>query len=93
MNELKKASIQPIEEESQLKNALIKKTFWFNPVSFFQNRINHVAQTHYTDYEAFRHNIQTSIDFRIETMVMDIWNDVEVDKDKYLEYNRVLSKD
>jgi ABC-2 type transport system permease protein len=30
------------------------------------------------------------IDKRIEIMVLDIWNDVKVDKAKYLEYNKTL---
>jgi len=30
------------------------------------------------------------IDKRIEIMVLDIWNDVKVDKVKYLEYNKTL---
>ncbi|MEO1627891.1 MAG: hypothetical protein AAFV25_22270, partial [Bacteroidota bacterium] len=93
VNELKKESIQPIEEESQTKNQLIRQTFWFNPVSFFQNQLNVIAQTHYADYQAFRHGIQSSIDDRIEVLVLDLWNDVKVDKKKYLEYNDMFSKE
>ena len=91
VNELKKASIQPIQAESREKNDLIKSTFWFNPVSFFQNRLNHISETHYNDYQTYRNEIQALIDRRIEALVDGLWNDVKVDKEKYLEYNKLLS--
>ncbi len=91
VNELKKESIQPIINENQEKNKLIQSTFWFNPVSFFQNQLNSIAQTHYSDYEVFRQEIQVSIDSRIKVLVADMWNDVKVDKEKYLEYGEVLT--
>ena len=91
VNELKKESIQPIEQESQEKNKLIQATYWFNPVTFFQNKFNSIAKTHYADYEAFRQAIQISIDDRIGVLVEDVWSDVKVDKERYLNYNENLS--
>lgn len=90
-NQLTKASIQPIERENQVKNAFISSTFWFNPVSFFQNRFNAVSQTHYDDYQNYRNEVQHLIDKQIELLVEEMWNDVKVDKKKYLEYNEKLS--
>lgn len=90
VNELNKESIQPIENESKLKNQFIKNTFWFNPVSFFQNQFNNIAQTHYKDYQKYRSEIQTLIDKQIRMMVLDNWNEVKVDKKKYLEYFKTL---
>jgi ABC-2 type transport system permease protein len=89
-NQLTKASIQPIEKENQIKNAFISSTFWFNPVSFFQNRFNAVSQTHYDDYQNYRNEIQRMIDKQIELLVLEMWNDVKVDKKKYEEYEKKL---
>ena len=48
-NNLQKESIRPIEEEIEAKYAFIRSTYWFNPLSIFQNQLNAVAQTHYDD--------------------------------------------
>lgn len=92
VNELKKESIQPIEEESQEKNRLIQATYWFNPVTFFQNQLNSIAQTHYNDYQAYRDEIQAMIDKRTAVLVQELWNDTKVDKEKYLEYDQELNR-
>ncbi len=92
INELKKESIQPIEEESREKNRLIKYTYWFNPLTFFQNKLNSISRTHYQDYQTYRDEIQALIDKRTSVLVKELWSDTKVDKEKYLEYNEVLSK-
>lgn len=91
-NKLKKASIKPVEKENQVKNTFIKSTFWFNPVSFFQNRFNAVAQTHFDDYQKYRNEIQTLVDTQIQVLVLDMWKDKKVDEIKYLEYYQLLTK-
>jgi len=91
VNELKKESIQPIEEENQEKNGLIQATYWFNPVTFFQNKFNSITQTHYVDYQSYRNEIQALIDKRTALLVRELWNDAKVDKVKYLEYSELLS--
>ena len=83
-----KEATAPIKEQSEAKNTLIQQTYWFNPITFFQNQLNALAQTQYNDYENYRTDIQTLIDKCIKIMVLDIWNDVKVDKQKYLEYCR-----
>jgi len=93
VNELNKASIEPIEKENQAKNAFIKSTYWFNPVSFFQNRFNAIAQTHYDDYQAYRDEIQALIDEQIRMLVQDMWQGQQVDAAKYMEYSKMLSYD
>ncbi len=90
-NELRKSSIQPIEKENQVKNAFIKNTFWFNPVSFFQNRFNAIAQTHFDDYQNYREEIQDLVDTQIQTLVLDMWQDKKVNEEKYLEYYQILT--
>jgi ABC-2 type transport system permease protein len=91
VNELKKESIRPFELESEEKNKLIQATYWFNPMSFFQNKLNRITQTHYTDYQQYRNDIQALIDKRTAVLVKELWNDAKVDKEKYLEYNSILS--
>lgn len=91
VNELKKASIQPIEEEIQAKNAFIKSTFWFNPVSFFQNRFNTITQTHFDDYQQYRDEIQSLIDQQINILVQDMWQGQQVDEEKYMEYSKMMT--
>jgi ABC-2 type transport system permease protein len=90
VNELKKASIEPIEKEKQVKNGFIKSTFWFNPVSFFQNRFNAIAQSHYNDYQNYRNEVQLLIDKQIRSMVLDTWYEVEVDQKKFGEYQNLF---
>ena len=91
-NKLQKENIRSIEKENQIKNAFIKRTFWFNPVSFFQNRFNAVAQTHFDDYQTYRDEIQELVDTQIQLLVLDMWQDKKVDGQKYLEYIQILTK-
>ena len=92
INEVVKNSTAPIEIESQNKNAAISNSFWFNPLPFFQNRLNRVCETHYSDYLLYRREVQSLIDLQIRTMLFDIWNDVEIDKDRFQEYQEELVK-
>ncbi|MDY7394282.1 hypothetical protein UMM65_03450 [Aureibaculum sp. 2210JD6-5] len=92
INVAMKDATASIEEDNQSKNEFISKTYWFNPITYFQNKLNHLSHTHYNDYKTYRDDIQNLVDKRIETMVLDIWNDVKVDKEKYLEYNKKFSK-
>jgi ABC-2 type transport system permease protein len=80
-----------IEEDNRSKNELISKTYWFNPFTYFQNTFNRLSKTHYDDYQTYRDGIQYRVDQRIEIMIFDIWNDLTVDKTKYLEYTTIFS--
>ncbi|GAA3631998.1 hypothetical protein [Flavivirga jejuensis] len=92
INVAMKNAISKLEENNIAKNELISKTYWFNPLTYFQNKLNHSSKTHYDDYQTYRDDIQNLVDKRIEIMVLDIWNNVKVDKTKYLEYNKILNK-
>jgi ABC-2 type transport system permease protein len=92
INSAMKNTIAKIDQDNQSRNALISKTYWFNPLTYFQNKLNHLSETHFDDYQVYRNDIQDLIDKRIEIMVLDIWNDVKVDKIKYLEYNKTFKK-
>jgi ABC-2 type transport system permease protein len=89
-NELMKKSFHTIEESNSAKNDLIRSSYWFNPVTFFQNQLNAFSGTHYRDYQNYRQEIQTMIDKQVKEMVLDTWNEVKVDKEKYLKYNENL---
>ena len=90
-NDLFKQSIQIIEANNKVKNDLIRSTFLYNPVTFFQNKFNHISKTHYQHYYDYRNEIQTSIDEQNRTMVLESWNDVRVDKKRYLNYHEKFS--
>ncbi len=90
-NELLKNSLHPIERDNAAKNAFIRRTYCFNPTTFFQNQLNALSHTHYQDYQDYREEIQVLIDKQIGILVLDTWYDVRVDKKKYLEYQQKLS--
>lgn len=92
INEFKKESIEPIKQESHDKNKLIRNTYWFNPVTFFQNKLNRISQTHFDDYQHFRNVIQIMVDKHNSILVEELWNDTKVDKDKYLEIRKRLNQ-
>ena len=91
VNELVKSSIADIESNNKDKNQLIRATYLFNPITFFQNKVNRISKTHYDDYQDYRNEIQTLVDRQIQTLVLDMWNDVQVDQKKYGEYYQELS--
>ena len=92
-NKLMKESIETINKENEQKNNIIQNTYWFNPVVYFQNKLNLKAETHYQDYRKYRNKIQTSIDSQIEILIPDIYNDVKVNENKYLDYIKQTEND
>lgn len=91
-NQLQIESIQPIEEANKSRNDFIKSTYIINPVTFFQNKFNSIAGTHYDDYQNYRSEIQFLVDKQIEILIVDMWMDKEVDGKKYEEYIETLSR-
>lgn len=91
-NEFRKISIQTIEEDANAKNKFIESTYIFNPLTYFQNRFNSIAETHFDDYQKYRSEIQELIDKQIQVLVLDMWRDVTVDEKIYLEYYNTLTK-
>lgn len=93
VNEILKESVATIEADNKIKNDLVRSTFLINPVAFFQNRFNSISQTHYNNYQHYRAEIQHLIDKQIRIMVLDTWNEVVVNKPKFLEYHNLLQAD
>ncbi len=90
-NNLMKSAVEQIEANNQMKNDRIAASYWFNPITFFQNQVNKVTQTHYQNYQDYRNDIQQKVDETIELLVLDTWSEIQVDKERYLEYNKKLS--
>ena len=86
VNILNKNISNTIEKSSEEKNKFIKKYYVINPVIAFQNIINAYAETDFYAYSRYRNNIQMIIDYKIELILEDTWNKVNVDKKKYIEY-------
>lgn len=92
LNNLLKKNSNAIERENCAKNELVQQTYWFNPITYFQNELNLATRTHYIDYQDFRNEIQVKIDEKFELMLMEIWKEVKVDKEIYLNYATQLNK-
>jgi len=91
-NELLKSAAIEIEASNRKKNDLISSSYWYNPITFFQNQVNKLTHTHYQNYQEYRNNIQQKIDKTIDMLVMDTWENVEVNKERYLNYHKSLSQ-
>ena len=85
-NAHQKTAVLDVEASNASKNSLIKASFWYNPVAFFQNQLNIITQTHYNNYAQFRAEIQQLVDTQASTMVFDLWEDRKVDAAQFLNY-------
>ncbi len=86
INILNKNVGDAIEKTNEHKNKFIKRYSIVNPVIFFQNRINAITETDYYAYKNYRKEIQKIIDKKINLILNDTWDKVDVDKVKYLQY-------
>ena len=86
INNLNKNVVGKIEMNNSQKNKLIKKFNLINPVVFFQNQINALTGTDYYAYLSYRNSIQAIIDKKIDLIITETWNKVEVDKEIYSNY-------
>lgn len=92
INQMNKKAIATIEQQNEKKNELIRASYWFNPVSYFQNQWNSITQTDYYAYKAYREEVQNSIDKKIKLLVFECWDKKKVDKVLYENYLQVLNK-
>ncbi|PQJ77974.1 hypothetical protein [Polaribacter porphyrae] len=86
LNSLLKDNSEIIERENGFRNTIVENTYLFNPVTYFQNRLNKATKTHYYDYQDYRNEIQQKIDKKLTIMLTDIWKETKVNKQKYLNY-------
>lgn len=75
-----------VEASSEAKNSFIRSTYFINPISWFQNSINSLSETDYYAYKQHREKIQELLDAKVYLLLMDGWNKIVVDKQKFLEY-------
>jgi hypothetical protein len=62
-----------------------------NPVGFFQNKLNGIADTDYYSFQLFRNKIQNKINKKVSLMVSESWNKVTVDSVRYQQYLKELN--
>jgi len=75
-----------IENLSKEKNEYIRKFNLINPVTTFQNQLNSLTKTDYHAYLNYRKTIQSIIDKKINLIIHETWNNIIVDKQKYIDY-------
>ena len=90
VNELNKKVASQIEKSSEDKNQFIKRYFLFNPVIYFQNKVNAFSKTDYYAYRDYRRHIQSIIDKKINFILEDTWNKVNIKKEKYIQYVEIF---
>ena len=91
VNQLNKNAIKKIEIQNEAKNKLINNSYWFNPVSFVQNKWNSLTLTDYYSYQLYRSEVQRVIDRRINLLVFECWNKTVVNKSIYKLYLQQLN--
>ena len=91
VNQLNKNAIKKIEFQNEAKNKLINSSYWFNPVSFIQNKWNSLTMTDYYSYQLYRSEVQRVLDTRIELLVFECWNKTIVNKSLYKLYLKQLN--
>jgi len=92
VNVLNKDVARTIEKSSENKNQFIKSFSRLSPVVFFQNKINALTDTDYYAFKRYRNDIQEMIDKKINLILEDTWNKVNVDKEKYIQYVESFKK-
>ena len=90
VNQLNSDAIKKIEEQNSNKNKLIKQSFWFNPLSYYQNKWNQLTESDYESYKNYRKFIQNEIDQRLKLLVFECWDQKKVNKDSFQQYLKIL---
>ena len=91
VNVLNKEVVKKIEKSNDDKNQFVKSYFILNPVVYFQNKINSFTKTDYYAYKSYRKHIQSIIDKKIDLILVEIWNNVNVNKGKYNQYVEIFN--
>ena len=91
VNVLNKEVVKKIEKSNDDKNQFVKSYFILNPVVYFQNKINSFTKTDYYAYRSYRKYIQSIIDKKIDLILVDTWNNVNVNKGKYIQYVKIFN--
>jgi len=90
INILNKNIANEIEAKNEEKNKFITSLNQINPIMFFQNTINSLTKTDYYAYKKYRKTIQSKIDKQINFILLDTWNKININKEKYLQYVEIF---
>lgn len=91
VNDLMKNTAEGIEQEFEEKNQFISNSYWINPVTFFQNKMNAIAANDYYAYKAFRDKIQEKISGKVEYRLFDSWEEKPITRERYQTYLETLN--
>ena len=91
ISDMNKQAIAKIEQQNDSKNQFIRSTYWFNPISFMQNKWNKCTETDYYSYKEYRINVQKTIDKKINLMIFEPWYDRKVTNSIYQNYLKNLT--
>ena len=91
VNNMMQETARKIDVLHEEKNSFIKKLYLINPVGFFQNKLNGIADTDYYSFQLFRNKIQDRINKKVSLMASESWNKVSVDSVRYQQYLKELN--
>ena len=91
VNNMNKIAIGKIEQKNAEKNQLIRSSYWFNPVSYVQNKWNHYTATDYYSYHDYRVGIQGTIDTKLRLLNFESWDERSVTASVYKNYLNKLN--
>ena len=91
INQMNKEAIYEVERKNEEKNQLIHSTYWFNPISYIQNKWNHYTSNDYYAYRDYRLYIQNTIDTKLRLLNFESWDDREVTISIYEDYLEKLN--
>ena len=90
VNQININAINKIEQQNNSKNQLIISSYWFNPVSYFQNEWNALTSTDYNSYKDYRNDIQYAINNKLELLAFECWDERKVSSQLYNKYLKKL---
>jgi len=91
INQMNIGATFEIEMQNENKNEMIKSSYIINPVSYVQNLWNSCIFTDYYAYKDYRSKIQESILSRNQLIVLEMWRENKVNKEKYKDYLKILN--
>ena len=91
INKMNIEAATEIELQNESKNKFIRRSYFYNPVSFVQNMWNSCTLTNYESYREFRTKIQEAITTRNELILFELWNNNKVDMSLYNNYLKTLN--
>ena len=86
ISEKNNKAIKEIEKGLEQKNVFIQNTYWFNPITFFQNKMDESSNSDYYAFLKFRNKIDSEINKKQKLLLFDSWKKIIVNKQRYQYY-------